>query len=230
MTYRNETDILLALLLIETIILLSIISSSLRNKFRLRTATKRVQITEYELNTLKTSLNFDFLLNAINNLYGHSIAAPANVSLKIARLAELLRFRISVYNNHQSLLKDEIIFFKHYLEYMVDSHHGLACRMSVEGEPKNQYVPHNTFIVFFENAIRHAMHGRDPNVVIHWAIENKSVRFTLTNSAIYTSTPAAETNGSINSLEQRLKNLGYQYTIEKSKGENYYMIVFELHF
>lgn len=161
---------------------------------------------DMELTFLKQQLNPHFLLNAMNNLYGISLADPTIISDKILELSDLLRYQIEAVKSDEIAIENEIEFAQKYLNYMAFKSSNLKIQNTIVGKIKPMMVPPLLFLPLIENASKFALQTTDPFINMSWRFEDDFVTFIIENNY----TQAFNTKGTqigISNLKRRLEIL-----------------------
>lgn len=140
---------------------------------------------ENELDLLRSQLSPHFLFNTLNNLYGLSMTQQEKMPVLLLKLSDLLRY--SVYEARQPavLLKDEIAYIQNYIELekirlgerlLLTLHFG-----EITGPVK---IAPLLFIVFVENAFKHAKNTLDEKIRIdlNLLVVGDTIYFSIGNS------------------------------------------------
>jgi hypothetical protein len=166
---------------------------------------KKLIANENELSILKHQLNPHFLLNAINNLYGVSLAEPKLVSEKILELADLLHYQLEAIKKDKVLIADEIEFCKNYIAYMQYKSNNLKIESSITGNYQMKRIHTLLFLPLIENAIKYASETQIPQVNINWLFEEDYLIFTISNN--FTNAKTKGTEIGLANLKRRLEIL-----------------------
>ena len=126
----------------------------------------------FELENLKAQISPHFLFNTMNNFYGLAVENSKKLPDLMIRLSDLLRY--SLYETQQAKvpLKDEIDYLKNYIELekiRLESNLDIEFIVNVKNSEKYQIAP-LLFIVFIENAFKHARNIVDEPVFIALSI------------------------------------------------------------
>lgn len=149
-------------------------------------ARKAAAHSQSELQLLQSQLSPHFLFNTLNNLYGISLREPDKVPNMLLKLSELLRY--SVYDAKDSFvpLKDEINYLQNYIAFeKIRIGERLELIADIEQTSIDRvYVPPMLFVVFVENAFKHAKNNLNAKIQIHISLKlwHKQVLFAVENS------------------------------------------------
>lgn len=112
----------------------------------------------FELENLKAQISPHFLFNTMNNFYGLAVENSKKLPDLMIRLSDLLRYSLYETKQDKVPLKDEIDYLKNYIELekiRLESNLDVEFKVNVEHPEKYQIAP-LLFIVFIENAFKHA--------------------------------------------------------------------------
>jgi LytS/YehU family sensor histidine kinase len=123
---------------------------------------------QFELENLKAQISPHFLFNTMNNFYGLAVENSKKLPDLMIRLSDLLRY--SLYETKQAKvpLKDELSYLKNYVELekiRLESNLDIKFNVNVDNPEKYQIAP-LLFIVFIENAFKHARNIMNEPVLI----------------------------------------------------------------
>jgi sensor histidine kinase YesM len=127
-----------------------------------------------ELNQLKNQLNPHFLLNALNNIYGHNLANSGQGNDLILKLSQLMKYILDSTKKESVLLRDEAIFIENYIAFEKERV-GYRCNIIFVchlSESSNRLIPPLLLFPLVENAFKHGTN----------ALSNSTVEITLTES------------------------------------------------
>ncbi len=113
---------------------------------------------QFELENLKGQISPHFLFNTMNNFYGLAVENSKKLPDLMIRLSDLLRYSLYETKQEKVSLKDEIDYLKNYIELekiRLESNLDLEFNVDVKNPEKYQIAP-LLFIVFIENAFKHA--------------------------------------------------------------------------
>ncbi len=192
--------------------------------------TKKQLITrEAELNFLKNQISPHFLFNALNNLYGTSLAAPEIISEKILELSELLRYQIESTKIDTIAIKNEIEFIDNYLKYIQFKSNNLTTSHSIEGEALNIEMPPLLVLPLIENAVKYSSETENPTIDIKWLLMDSYIKFEIKNSYLAYKSKIMGTKTGLDNLRKRLEILSIKYALyTQSTNQNTYHIVLEI--
>lgn len=112
----------------------------------------------FELENLKAQISPHFLFNTMNNFYGLAVENSRKLPDLMIRLSDLLRYSLYETKQEKVPLKDEIDYLKNYIELekiRLESNLDIVFNVNVDNPEKYQIAP-LMFIVFIENAFKHA--------------------------------------------------------------------------
>src|SRR5688500_9150767 len=112
----------------------------------------------FELENLKGQISPHFLFNTMNNFYGLAVDNSKKLPDLMIRLSDLLRYSLYETKQEKVPLNDEINYLKNYIELekiRLESNLDLEFNVDVQNPEKYQIAP-LLFIVFIENAFKHA--------------------------------------------------------------------------
>ncbi|HEX9980122.1 MAG TPA: histidine kinase [Flavobacterium sp.] len=122
----------------------------------------------FELENLKAQISPHFLFNTMNNFYGLAVENSKKLPDLMIRLADLLRYSLYETKQEKVSLKDEIDYLKNYIELekiRLESNLHLEFNVDVKDVEQYQIAP-LLFIIFIENAFKHARNIVDEPVFI----------------------------------------------------------------
>ena len=139
-----------------------------------------------ELDLLQSQLSPHFLFNTLNNLYGISITHHKILPGLLLKLSNLLRY--SLYDTKKAFvsLADEITYINNYIDFEKIR---ISDRLFFENniEPVGDHsilVAPMIFIVFIENAFKHAKNSLEQKIYITISLKilNELITFSVANS------------------------------------------------
>jgi two-component system sensor histidine kinase LytS len=122
----------------------------------------------FELENLKAQISPHFLFNTMNNFYGLAVENSAKLPDLMIRLSDLLRYSLYETQQEKVPLEDEIDYLKNYIELekiRLESNLNITFNVDVQDAAKYQIAP-LLFIIFIENAFKHARNIVDEPVFI----------------------------------------------------------------
>ncbi len=122
----------------------------------------------FELENLKAQISPHFLFNTMNNFYGLAVDNSKKLPDLMIRLSDLLRYSLYEAQQEKVPLKDEINYLKNYIELekiRLESNLDVAFNVNIKDVEKYQIAP-LLFIIFIENAFKHARNTLDEPVFI----------------------------------------------------------------
>ena len=122
---------------------------------------------ETQLNLLKTQINPHFLFNTINNIDVLIDSNPKIASDYLRKLGDLLRFMLYRVNEEDMIpLTDEIEYLEKYIALQrIRSVNPNFVNFKVAGNPDSVTIVPMIFIVFVENAFKHAGDKKKDNAI-----------------------------------------------------------------
>jgi|SRR6218665_545190 len=168
---------------------------------------------ESELSFLKQQLNPHFLLNAMNNLYGESLAAPENLPDRILNLSDMLRYQIEATKKNLVPLQEEIDFIKRYIEYYVFRNDRLVIEQQYIGTFENIQIPPLFFLPLVENAIKFSGETAVPVIALELSVSENALSFSIRNNFLDEGSRLEGTGIGIENLERRLEVYGFKHEL-----------------
>nr|MBU3860428.1 histidine kinase [Flavobacterium sp. MC2016-06] len=172
-----------------------------------------------ELSFLKQQLNPHFLLNAMNNLYGESLAEPDKLPDRILNLSDLLRYQIEATKKDFVFVAEEIDFIKKYMEYYTFRNERLVITQNYKGSFDNFEIPPLFFLPLVENAVKFSAETQEPFIILDLKLECRNLTFTLKNNFLESGSRLSSTGIGIENLKRRLEVYGlkHEFTCKKEK-------------
>jgi sensor histidine kinase YesM len=189
---------------------------------------KRMLITETELAQLKQQMNPHFLLNALNNLYGVSLASPQKVPEKILELSDLLTYQIETSKKEWVSLRQEMDFASKYLRYMEWKTNGMKVKIEIKGKIKDYKITPMIFLPLLENAGKYASETSEPVVQIEWIFGSRDLQVTVTNNFSPGHSKIKSTKIGIENLKRRLELYHPDHELTLYKENNQFRSQLEL--
>lgn len=125
-----------------------------------------------EISFLHAQVNPHFLFNKLNSIYGKLIDVDEQTADTVARLAELMRYSLSVANRGFVLIEDEVSYLKAYIDLEIEKMEDgvrITYQFSIDN---NQFkIAPLILITFIENAFKHVPQASDSFVTIHIKVE-----------------------------------------------------------
>ncbi|MEZ0129671.1 sensor histidine kinase [Flavobacterium sp. LBUM151] len=187
-------------------------------------ADKDIMNFKSELSFLKQQLNPHFLLNAMNNLYGESLAEPDKVPDRILNLSDMLRYQIEATKKDYVLLDEEIAFIKKYMEYYTFRNERLAITQKFEGNFDSIDIPPLFFLPLVENAVKFSAETVEPFINIDLKVKCNSLAFTIKNSYLESGSRISGTGIGIENLKRRLEVYGLKHELNCKKEKNTFIV------
>lgn len=177
-----------------------------------------------ELSFLKQQLNPHFLLNAMNNLYGESLAEPDKLPDRIQNIADMLRYQIEATKKDLVSLTEEVEFVQKYIEYYTFRNERLAITQNYIGTIENIEIPPLFFLPLVENAVKFSAETEKPFLDLELEIKNKKLSFTLTNNFLEKGSRLSSTGIGIENLRRRLEVYGLKHELSCEKNNDVFTI------
>lgn len=175
---------------------------------------KKLQ-TQSELQNLKAQIAPHFLFNTMNNFYGLAVEQSPKLPLLMVRLSELLRYSLYETNQATVPLLSEIAYLKSYIELeKIRLEDTLEFQFDVEVDPLSILeISPLIFIVFVENAFKHAKNVEDDvvKISINLSVSNENELFFSIKNNCLTNTKDVNYNTSGIGLENVRKRLNVLY-------------------
>jgi sensor histidine kinase YesM len=175
---------------------------------------EKLQI-QTELNNLKAQVSPHFLFNTMNNFYGLAVEGNPKLPALMVRLSELLRYSLYETGSLTVPLSKEIEYMNNYIELeKIRLEDSLAFEFNCEAEHSHKYeIAPLLFVVFVENAFKHAKYVKDDIVRIRIKLtlaEDGTLFFQLKNNCL-TNTQEVDYNRIGIGLENVRKRLQVLY-------------------
>lgn len=191
----------------------------------------------FELENLKAQISPHFLFNTMNNFYGLAVQNSSKLPELMIRLSDLLRYSLYETQQEKVPLKDEIAYLKNYIELekiRLEENLDIAFHADVLHPEKHQIAP-LLFIIFIENAFKHAKNTVDEPVfiAIHLTVSDNGI-LTLDVKNNYNANSQSNFSGEKGiGLENAKKRLRVIYPDEKHilhfhQDERFYNVVLEI--
>jgi sensor histidine kinase YesM len=189
---------------------------------------QRLQIIT-ELQNLKAQISPHFLFNTMNNFYGLAVEQSKKLPALMVGLSDLLRYSLYETNTPTVPLVNEIKYLKNYIELekiRLEDTLDFEFVSEIEETSSVRVIP-LLFVVFVENAFKHAKNVKDDviRIRIHLSISSDGILlFEVNNNCLQeVYRPSDQTNGI--GLENVKKRLGvlypgnlHQLHVEKQEG------------
>ncbi|TRW23842.1 histidine kinase [Flavobacterium zepuense] len=193
------------------------------------TTSRKLAVTENELNFLKQQLNPHFLLNAMNNLYGESLARPESIPERILELSTLLRYQIEATKKESVSLISEMDFVKKYMEYyQYKSGKLTVINHAVIAPNQDRVIPPLVLMPLVENAVKFSSETDEPYIKMDWEITPQKFCFMIENSYLPEGSKLNGTNLGISNLMRRLEVLSIKYSIDCEQDNEHYKLKLQL--
>lgn len=183
---------------------------------------------ESELSFLKQQLNPHFLLNAMNTLYGESLAAPENLPNRILNLSDMLRYQIEATKKNFVPLHEEIAFIKRYIEYYSFRNDRLQVKQHYKGTFENLEVPPLLFLPLVENAIKFSGETAFPEVNLELTVSGDALSFSINNNFLSEGSRLDGTGIGIQNLERRLMAYNFKHELVYEKKKDSFNILLKI--
>jgi two-component system, LytTR family, sensor histidine kinase LytS len=143
-----------------------------------------------ELDNLKAQLSPHFLFNTLNNFYGLAVTNSKQLPDLMLRLSDLMRYSLYETQLQKVPISDEIKYLKNYIELekirLEDSFH-LDFNINADEEKGlfNQEIAPLIFIVFVENAFKHARNLQNEPIKVVVELKQLAdnwIRFSVENN------------------------------------------------
>ncbi|MBA3648479.1 MAG: histidine kinase [Chitinophagales bacterium] len=192
----------------------------------------------FELENLKAQISPHFLFNTMNNFYGLAVENSKKLPDLMIRLSDLLRYSLYETQQEKVPLKDEIDYLKNYIELekiRLESNLDIQFIVNIKDPEKYQIAP-LLFIIFIENAFKHAKNIVDEPVFIALSIivsEDGILNLTVKNNYNTNAQNSFATEKGIG-LENAKKRLSVIYPNEKHalsfhQDEMFYSVALSIH-
>ncbi len=215
----------------RTLSILSLVVNGIAFYFLHIVITKKVLQTDKdiinfksELSFLKQQLNPHFLLNAMNNLYGESLAEPDKLPDRILNLSEMLRYQIEATKKDYVILNEEIAFIEKYLEYYTFRNERLVITQNYVGFLDEIEIPPLFFLPLVENAVKFSGETAAPFITADLKIKCQNLTFTLKNNFSETGSRLSSTGIGIENLKRRLEVYGLKHELSWTKERDIFII------
>jgi sensor histidine kinase YesM len=192
----------------------------------------------FELENLKGQISPHFLFNTMNNFYGLAVENSKKLPDLMIRLSDLLRYSLYETKQEKVPLKDEIDYLKNYIELekiRLDSSLDLEFNVNVKDPKKYQIAP-LLFIVFIENAFKHARNiiNEPIFIAINIAVSEDGILTLNVKNNYNTNAQNNFVTGKGIGLENVKKRLSVIYPNEKHvlslhKDERFYNVALTIH-
>ncbi|MEO6167580.1 MAG: histidine kinase, partial [Chitinophagales bacterium] len=192
----------------------------------------------FELENLKAQISPHFLFNTMNNFYGLAVENSKKLPDLMIRLSDLLRYSLYETQQEKVPLQDEIDYLKNYIELekiRLESNLDVEFIVNVKNCEKYQIAP-LLFIIFIENAFKHARNIVDEPVFIAISIvvsDDGILNLTVKNNYNTNAQDGFTPEKGIG-LENAKKRLSVIYPNEKHvlsfhQDERFYSVVLSIH-
>ncbi|MCU4175333.1 sensor histidine kinase [Carboxylicivirga sp. N1Y90] len=172
-------------------------------------ATLNVLLAESQLQHLKSQINPHFLFNNLNNLYSYSLESSDKTSEIILKLSSLLRYMLYECNDNMVALRGEIETLENYIELCnIQLEERGLITFNYDEFAANTSIAPLIYIVFVENAFKHASSSQTKNIKISVSISNEEefIAFYCTNNFQNISNNSGLEHGiGLKNVEERLK-------------------------
>ncbi|HEX2935961.1 MAG TPA: two-component regulator propeller domain-containing protein [Bacteroidales bacterium] len=136
-----------------------------------------------EMGLLKSQINPHFLFNTLNNIYSLVYQKSEDAPSAVMRLSELMRYMVYETNSVKVALEKEINYLKSFIELqLLRLRNKDYAEFNIEGNIYGKTIAPMLLIPFVENAFKHGnKKAPNPGIIINLAIEDKGIRFDVTN-------------------------------------------------
>jgi sensor histidine kinase YesM len=193
---------------------------------------------QFELENLKGQISPHFLFNTMNNFYGLAVENSKKLPDLMIRLSDLLRYSLYETKQEKVPLNDEINYLKNYIELekiRLESNLDLEFNVDVRDPEKYQIAP-LLFIVFIENAFKHAKNiiNEPVFISINLAVSADGILTLNVKNNYNANAPDSFITGKGIGLENVKKRLSVLYPNEKHdlnlyQDERFYEIALTIH-
>lgn len=173
----------------------------------------------FELENLKAQISPHFLFNTMNNFYGLAVTNSKKLPDLMIRLSDLLRYSLYETQQEKVPLNDEIDYLKNYIELeKIRLEDNLDIAFTVDAKTSEMYqIAPLLFIVFIENAFKHAKSAVDEAVfiAIRMEVSDKGILTLDVKNNYNTNAPKSAASEKGIGLENAKKRLSFIYPDEK---------------
>lgn len=181
-----------------------------------------------EMALLKAQLDPHFLFNTLNNIDVLILRDPAEASLYLNKLSDILRFMLYETQTDEILLSKEIEYIEKYIALQKIRTSNLHyASFTVTGNPGTQTIAPMVFIPFIENAFKHTTNKKTDNAIsVQLFIEKETLLFVCENKFDSTRKQMQENSGLGNDLIQKRIELLYpgKHTLEIRNQTDLYSV------
>jgi len=187
---------------------------------------------DYELTLLKNKVNPHFFFNVLNNIYVLIDINKEEAQSMIIQLSKTMRYLLYEPGEKQSELKDEIAFYKNYINLMklrIDEN--VKLEVSFPEDDHGLHVPPLLFLAFIENTFKFGISSKESSfIVIKMIIKGSKILFTTRNKLFPNINIDRNKEGhGINDTKKRLNFLfPDQFTLNTGKNKNEYIVELEI--
>jgi sensor histidine kinase YesM len=193
----------------------------------------RNQQIQVELKHLKAQIAPHFLFNTLNNFYGLAVEKSNKLPDLMIRLSELLRYSLYDTTNQTVPILNEIAYLHNYIELekiRLEDNLDFDFTTKIEKNTNLEIAP-LIFVVFIENAFKHAKNSQDKIIKIRVNLEvnaEKTLLFEVKNN-FYGEINGMNTLNSGLGLENVKKRLEVLYpqplhTLELEKKDDFFFV------
>lgn len=187
-----------------------------------------------EMGLLKSQVNPHFLFNTLNNIYSLVYQKSEDAPSAVMRLSELMRYMVYDTNTDNVALEKEINYLKSFIELqLLRLRNKDFAEFNIEGNIYGKTIAPMLLIPFVENAFKHGnKKAANPGIVINLTIEDKSIRFDVTNYYQNGAVNKDEIGGiGIENVKRRLELIHpNSHVLNISQTENQYKTHLEITF
>jgi len=186
-TNRVENSLFVTVVVVMTSFMSGVLLAIARSTIlrQTREANAREEQMRSELTLLHAQLSPHFLFNMLNNLYGISISRYELVPDLLLKLSGLLRYSLYEVNEQFVPLGQEIEYIRNYVEFeRLQIRDRLILEVEMEDPRLGVLVAPMLFIVFVENAFKHAAQSLESQVRISISLKLRAgwIDFSISNS------------------------------------------------
>jgi len=187
---------------------------------------------DYELSLLKNKINPHFFFNVLNNIYVLVDIDTEEAQRMIIQLSKTMRYLLYEPGEKEAELKEEITFYKNYIELMkLRLTDNVKLDISLPEKDYGLYVPPLLFIAFIENVFKFGISAKEVSfIIIKMKIEGSKIFFTTRNKLFpNTNIDRNEECHGISNTKKRLNFLfPNQFSLKTEIIKNEYIVELEI--
>lgn len=171
---------------------------------------RELQLSQAELQALRTQLHPHFLFNTLNAIAELVHRDPELADRSILRLSELLRFSLASEKTQEVTLKEEIDFLEKYVEiHKTLMRDRLNVRVNIDSEVLDAAVPNMILQPLVENAIKHGISPRPEggNIDVHASRRDGKLHIEIIDDGMGMPPAGVEGGVGLINTRERLKHL-----------------------